>query len=105
MRCIFISVFGTTVLTYLKNHSFNVGPLGQEVQHGEARVGADGCHADPVAPGAAGSDVVWEARQVLHEQVGPSLHQAGHVESEEFTPAGVSGSPTGSEQVLTKPRT
>lgn len=74
--------------SYLKNHPFKIRSLGQEVQHGKPRVGADGGHAHPVPPGTAGSDVVRESRQILHEQVGPSLHQARHVEPEKFTQAG-----------------
>ena len=60
-------------LSYLKDEFLDPGSLGQEVQHGESRVRPHGGHGDPVTSGRAGTDVVGETGQVVHEGVHPAF--------------------------------
>lgn len=69
-------------LSYLEDKFFDPGPLGQEVQHGEAGVGPHGRHDHPVASARARPDVVGETGQVVDERFHPAFVQARHVDSD-----------------------
>lgn len=66
---------------YLEDELFNPGPLGQEVQHGEAGVGPHRRHGHPVASARARPDVVGEAGQVVDERFHPPFVQTRNVDS------------------------
>lgn len=72
-------------LCYLEDEFLDPGSLGQEVQHGEAGVRSHGGHGHPVTSAGAGTDVVGETGEVVHERVHPTFVETGNMDSDPET--------------------
>lgn len=69
-------------LFYLEDEFFNPGSLGQEVQHGEARVGPHSRHGHPVSSARTGPNIIGEPRQVVDKVLHPAFVQTRNVDSD-----------------------